>query len=81
MSITIEQAKEILKNAGYLATDSLWHTDDIIHQAAEMGIELTVNEIEDIAYNIQKYFDASLGINWNTIEFQIQYTLDKRDNN
>lgn len=53
-----------------------WSTEDVLNKAKEMGIELTEKQADTILYNIEYYHDASVGINWDVIEFQIENYLD-----
>lgn len=66
----IEKGREILKRAGYLL-DGVWQELDIKDKAEEMGIELTDDEVSEVAENIERSFDAEFGINWEVIATHI----------
>lgn len=53
-----------------------WSTEDVLFKAEEMGIELTEKQADTILDNVEHYHDASVGINWDVIEFQIENYLD-----
>lgn len=54
-----------------------WSTEDVLNKAQEMGIELTEKQADAILYNVEYYHDASVGINWDVIEFHIENYFDK----
>jgi len=72
-----DQARATLKKAGYLV-DVLWHKDDIRQQAnnLELPVELTDDQVDDVADHLMENFDANYGIDWTAIELAIQHILD-----
>lgn len=55
----------------------VWTTEDIIYQAEIMGKMLTEEQAEAILYKIERYHDASIGINWDVIGSHIDMYMDK----
>lgn len=49
-----------------------WSTEDVLGKAEEMDIELTEEQADVILDNIERYHDASIGINWDVIEYHIE---------
>ena len=45
-----------------------WTTEDILTKAQDMKIKLSKDAARKILHNIDKNFDASIGINWDVIE-------------
>ncbi len=74
----IEQARQILKDNGYLV-DNLWHTDDIMVIASDLGIDLTTEGVEIIRDMIHKSHDATIGINNEVIQCAIE-SFKSKDN-
>jgi ribosomal protein S8 len=68
-NITLEQAKEVLKNHGYIA--AFWNKEDIEARAEEMEVTLTKEQVQTIADNIERSFDANVGVNWDVITYHI----------
>jgi uncharacterized protein YpuA (DUF1002 family) len=66
------EVKEYLKKEGYVLY--FWHKDDIRDKAEEMGIEVTEEQVDDIAEALEET-DANFGINWNSIEDEILYQV------
>lgn len=80
-----ERAKKVLKEAGYLMV--FWCEDDIRgYELGENGYDdkgevippLTDEEVCDIMLCLENNFDASIGINWDTISSQIWDILEAR---
>jgi|TARA_R100000808_G_C2152935_1_gene162730 sporulation-control protein spo0M len=62
---------------GYNETNSIaliWCIDDVKQMAAEMEIpvKLTDEQCMDILYEVDRRHDASLGVSWDTIEYNIE---------
>lgn len=56
-----------------------WSADDILAKAKEMGATITKYEAIKILYNVGKYHDASIGINWDVIAFHIdEFILERQ---
>lgn len=64
-----------LEKQGYIMV--FWHKDDIRSKAEEMEVELTDEQVDEIANDICRNHDAEYGINWDSIEFRIQEIVDK----
>ena len=56
----------------------IWSTEDVLHQAEEMGVELTEDEANDILLYMEEKHDANIGISWDVIDVYIQDVLDNR---
>jgi hypothetical protein len=52
-----------------------WHIEDVIEQAENMNIELTENQALEVLYEIAKYHDCNIGINWLVIDSAIDSVL------
>jgi hypothetical protein len=55
----------------------IWSTDDVMMQAEIMNIEITEEQADAILENVLHYHDASLGINWDVLDFHIENFIDK----
>lgn len=51
---------------------AIWTEDDVIDKATEMNLVLTQYAVEEVLNLIDDEHDASVGINWNTIEAYIR---------
>jgi len=76
MEITVEQAKEVLRNSGYVM--HFWHKNDIKDTAENHDIEITDNQINEVAKQLED-IDCNIGINWESILIYIQDVV--RDGN
>jgi hypothetical protein len=74
MKTEIEKAKQILKDNGYIPY--FWHKQDIIDKAIEDEIELSDEQVDEIALYLEK-IDANVGINWYSIEIAIDEVVNK----
>ena len=72
----IAEAKELLKNAGYIFT--LWSVNDILSRAEELGIELSEKEAIEIGEALDLNHDANIGINWDSIDTEIEEFAKER---
>lgn len=52
-----------------------WHPDDVIHQATEMGLDLTFAEAHTILEDVIENQDAAIGINWDVIREAINAAI------
>jgi hypothetical protein len=68
-SKTREAVKEAYRGAGYFGLH--WCMDDIIGRAADRGRDLTQEQAEAIADDIESSGDCVVGINWDTIDYYI----------
>ena len=66
-----------LQNRGYIRV--LWHRDDVLHTAEEMGVILHDDEIDSIMYDIENKHDANYGVNWGFIQFIIDDVISNRE--
>lgn len=55
-----------------------WSTEDVLHEAKELGVELTEDEANDILLHMEEKHDANIGISWDIIDIYIQDVLDNR---
>jgi len=67
--INSEELIKELKERGYVR--HLWHRDDIIYQAECDEVELTDEEIDEVAELLERKTDANIGINWEVISMWI----------
>ena len=60
-----------------------WCTEDVLHEAEELGVELTEDEANDVLIRMEEKHDASIGISWDVMDVYIQDLVDNRkgDNN
>lgn len=63
--IDTELLKEELISRGFLRV--FWNREDIVMRAEALEYNLTDEEIEEVAYNIEQSFDANVGVNWDVI--------------
>jgi hypothetical protein len=54
---------------------SVWHEEDIVQQANEMGVKLTSRQLDDIFSRLNN-IDANIGVNWESIDMVIQEVVD-----
>jgi len=67
----INDALQVLRENNFVMV--FWNEDDVRKSAEDLEIELTDDQITNILYNLEAKFDASIGINWDTIEEAIQF--------
>ncbi len=74
--MNIEQAKQVLKNNGYIM--HFWTEEDVKETAKNhINRELTQKELDRIIDLIEHNTDASIGINWEAIEAWIDYVINE----
>ena len=56
----------------------VWQDCDVIETAKEMGITLSKEEISDVLFLLKRTYDTTLGITWETIEYNIDDVVSKR---
>ena len=59
-----------------------WSTEYIISQAFDMGVGLDIDQASEILEEVIDDHDASVGINWDVIEYHIsesEHYIDKDD--
>ena len=57
----------------------IWSTDDVMMQADIMNIDLTEEQADAILENVLHYHDASVGINWDVLDFHIDNYIDENN--
>jgi hypothetical protein len=57
-----------------------WSLQDILDQADQDGVALTLDEAQEVMGSIVHHFDASVGVNWDTISAAIERFHDRRGN-
>lgn len=70
----VEEAMAILEDKNFIFIE--WQRDDITMRAEELGIELNEDQIWDILSCLQSNHDASVGINWDVIDYWIDDSLE-----
>lgn len=53
-----------------------WSTNDVLSRAEDMGVEITSEQADEILQNVFDNHDASIGVNWEVIEFHIEDFLE-----
>ena len=56
-----------------------WHVDDVLGRGKESETPLTIEQARDILANIDRYHDATIGINWDVIDIHIDLYLADLD--
>jgi hypothetical protein len=56
-----------------------WSTEDVLQRAKDNDVKLTEDEANSILLEIQRDYDADVGINWETIDDYIEGLVDERD--
>ena len=56
----------------------IWSIDDVLGTAEEMGVELSVDDANEIIDNIDSHIDSEYGITWETIKTSIQLYLGEK---
>jgi len=56
-----------------------WSTEDVLQRAKDNDVKLTEDEANSILLEIQRDYDADVGINWETIDVYIDDLVDDRD--
>jgi hypothetical protein len=75
--ITADEKTEVREAIASCWTDKIavvWMYDDFINVANSMGKELTAPELDMLAENMLMV-DANYGVNWDTIESEIESVL------
>ena len=67
---------KVIYDEGLPVLRSDWHIEDIMSQAEDMGIELTMEDVERVMYLIARTHDACIGINWEVIEEAIDTIME-----
>lgn len=62
------EIRQYLKNEGYIL--HFWHKDDIKAQAENAGINLSEDQIDQIAEDLEQV-DCEIGINWDVLTINI----------
>jgi hypothetical protein len=53
----------------------VWCTEDVLHTAEEMNIELTTDQAREILGLLDRNHDANIGISWDVISSMIDIYL------
>jgi hypothetical protein len=53
-----------------------WSTNDVLSRAEDMGVEITSEQGDEILQNVFDNHDATIGVNWEVIEFHIEDFLE-----
>ena len=56
-----------------------WSTEDVLQRAKDNDVKLTEDEANSILLEMQRDYDADVGISWETIDDYIEGLLDVRD--
>jgi hypothetical protein len=56
-----------------------WSTEDVLQRAKDNDVKLTEDEANSILLEMQRDYDADVGINWETIDDYIESLVDVRD--
>ena len=56
-----------------------WSTEDVLQRAKDNDVKLTDDEANSILLEMQREYDADVGINWETIDDYIDDLVDVRD--
>ena len=67
----IEQLQHLYKPDETVAVH-LWHTDDVIGLAKEMGYELSKEQAAEIIEDIHSHIDCEFGVTWETLRCNIE---------
>ena len=57
----------------------IWSTEDVLHQAEGKGIKITKDEANEILLHMERKYDATIGISWETIDCHLDDLVDERD--
>ena len=57
----------------------IWSTEDVLQRAKDNDVKLTEDEANSILLEMQRDYDADVGINWETIDDYIEGLVDIRD--
>ena len=56
-----------------------WSTEDVLQRAKDNDVKLTEDEANSILLEMQRDYDADVGIHWETIDDYIEGLVDVRD--
>lgn len=77
------EVKQIIVNAYEKATENqvniIWCLEDVAETAKNRGHKLTITEQRQILKNLERNHDATIGVNWETIESEIDYLLENKE--
>jgi hypothetical protein len=57
----------------------IWSVEDVLEQAHERNVKCSKVEAEEILDKMENAHDATLGINWDTIDSYLDDIREKRD--
>ena len=55
-----------------------WCTEDVLHEAEELGVTLTEDEANEILLHMEDKHDANIGISWDVMDAYIRDLVDNR---
>ena len=55
-----------------------WSTEDVLQRAKDNDVKITEDEANSILLEMQRDYDADVGINWETIDDYIEGLVDVR---
>jgi len=55
-----------------------WCIEDILESAKQRGIKLTKKEASDVLSLAERRHDASIGINWDVLNYHIDEIVEER---
>jgi predicted transcriptional regulator len=71
--VTIDQAERCIQKACWSDQIAIvWTTEDVLEHARQLKVKITKPQAMEILSQVQIKHDASLGINWDTVEFYIR---------
>lgn len=71
-----ENGSYSLKQIPMYTIQITWCTDDVLKQAEEEGIILTLEQCKEVLDHVDKNHDATIGINWDVISEGINYIIN-----
>lgn len=76
VEVTTEQARETLSEAGHFV-GNLWHFDDLDALCKMHNLpELSKEEKKEFFNFVEKYFNAEIGVNWESLFVQLEEFLE-----
>ena len=73
----INEALGVLEEAGYIAL--LWHLDDVLETAKDMGIEIDISEAKKILFSLKHHHDCVYGVTWEHVQYEIDSFVEDRN--
>lgn len=57
---------------------AIWTVADVMAKAKKMKVRLTKEEANSVLWDVERFYRAEEGINWNTIEVSIRSIVQQR---